>query len=113
MRGIGILKGLDEKERWIEAGDFEWRTDKEDMHMNIEAVLTDLIGEPIKTQLMRIFGRLNTFRLWTCSLLLGRIPRVIQEGNHIHHLLFVSHKQYWFTLYNKERGKERKRRDIA
>ena len=43
-----ILRGLDEIERQIEAGEFVWRTDREDVHMNIEAALTDLIGEPAK-----------------------------------------------------------------
>ncbi|KAL9677886.1 hypothetical protein QQ045_015723 [Rhodiola kirilowii] len=43
-----IIKGLEEIERKIEAGVFEWRSDREDVHMNIEAALTDLIGEPAK-----------------------------------------------------------------
>ncbi|KAK1291632.1 Argininosuccinate lyase [Acorus calamus] len=43
-----ILKGLDEIEKKIEAGEFDWRADREDVHMNIEAALTDMIGEPAK-----------------------------------------------------------------
>lgn len=43
-----ILGGLDEIERRIESGEFNWRADREDVHMNIEAALTDLIGEPAK-----------------------------------------------------------------
>lgn len=43
-----ILQGLDEIERRIENGEFNWRTDREDVHMNIEAALTDMIGEPAK-----------------------------------------------------------------
>ncbi|KAF8411363.1 hypothetical protein HHK36_003912 [Tetracentron sinense] len=43
-----ILQGLDEIERRIDAGEFVWRTDREDVHMNIEAALTDMIGEPAK-----------------------------------------------------------------
>ncbi|KAL0823301.1 hypothetical protein Bca101_046978 [Brassica carinata] len=43
-----ILGGIDEIERKIEGDQFEWRTDREDVHMNIEAALTDLIGEPAK-----------------------------------------------------------------
>ncbi|CAF1882605.1 unnamed protein product [Brassica napus] len=43
-----ILQGLDEIERKIEGDQFEWRTDRENVHMNIEAALTDLIGEPAK-----------------------------------------------------------------
>ncbi|KAL8167220.1 hypothetical protein V2J09_008719 [Rumex salicifolius] len=43
-----ILKGLSEIERMIEAGEFVWRADREDVHMNIEAALTELVGEPAK-----------------------------------------------------------------
>ncbi len=40
-----ILDGLDRIERQIEAGEFEWSVSLEDVHMNIEARLTALIGE--------------------------------------------------------------------
>ena len=40
-----IVDGLGEIERDIEAGDFEWSTALEDVHMNIEARLTERIGE--------------------------------------------------------------------
>ncbi|GAB2261771.1 hypothetical protein Droror1_Dr00002768 [Drosera rotundifolia] len=62
-----ILQGLDEIERRIEAGEFTWRTDREDVHMNIEAALTDLIGEPAKklhTARSRNDQVLTDFRLW-------------------------------------------------
>lgn len=62
-----ILQGLDEIERQIEAGEFVWRTDREDVHMNIEAGLTDLIGEPAKklhTARSRNDQVLTDFRLW-------------------------------------------------
>lgn len=39
-----ILEGLAEILRTIEAGDFEWSVDLEDVHMNIEAALTERIG---------------------------------------------------------------------
>ncbi|MCI0430711.1 MAG: argininosuccinate lyase [Rhodospirillales bacterium] len=62
-----ILGGLDLIADEIEAGSFPFRTDLEDIHMNIEARLAELIGEPA--------GRLHTarsrndqvatdFRLW-------------------------------------------------
>lgn len=44
----GILRGLGEIERQIDNGEFVWRTDREDVHMNIEAALTDLVGEAAK-----------------------------------------------------------------
>ncbi len=40
-----ILKALDSIEAEIKAGDFEWKTELEDVHMNIEARLTELVGE--------------------------------------------------------------------
>lgn len=40
-----ILEGLDAIEREIEAGRFPWRDAYEDVHMNIEARLTELVGE--------------------------------------------------------------------
>ncbi len=40
-----ILDGLNRIEAEIEAGEFEWSVELEDVHMNIEARLTELIGE--------------------------------------------------------------------
>ncbi|TCK16819.1 argininosuccinate lyase [Thiogranum longum] len=40
-----ILAGLDAIEKQIEAGEFEWSVSLEDVHMNIEARLTALVGE--------------------------------------------------------------------
>ena len=42
LQAIG--KGLDSIAREIRAGKFRWRTDLEDVHMNIEAALTKKIG---------------------------------------------------------------------
>ena len=39
-----IIQGLETIQAEIEAGNFEWRVDLEDVHMNIEARLTDRIG---------------------------------------------------------------------
>jgi argininosuccinate lyase len=65
--GDAILAGLDAVLKDIETGDFEFKTSLEDIHMNVEAALTDRIGEAA--------GRLHTgrsrndqvatdFRLW-------------------------------------------------
>jgi len=54
QEGQGILKGLDIILTEIEAGDFEFKKSLEDIHMNIEARLTDLIGD--------IAGKLHTAR---------------------------------------------------
>jgi argininosuccinate lyase len=40
-----ILGGLDKVEEEISAGDFSWSVAREDVHMNIEARLTELIGD--------------------------------------------------------------------
>ncbi|KAI3831730.1 hypothetical protein MKX03_016528 [Papaver bracteatum] len=62
-----ILQGLEEIEKCIEGGEFVWRTDREDVHMNIEAALTDLIGEPAKklhTARSRNDQVVTDLRLW-------------------------------------------------
>ncbi|MBI3506342.1 MAG: argininosuccinate lyase [Proteobacteria bacterium] len=43
-----IVKGLDGVRREIESGKFVFRTELEDIHMNVEARLAELIGEPAK-----------------------------------------------------------------
>ena len=49
-----ILEGLDRIQEEIEAGTFPWRDEYEDVHMNIEARLTELVGE--------VGGKLHTAR---------------------------------------------------
>lgn len=74
-----IIKGLEEIERQIEAGEFVWRTDREDVHMNIEAALTDLVGEPAKklhTARSRNDQVATDFRLWCRDAIDGIISRI-------------------------------------
>lgn len=74
-----ILEGLDEIEKRIENGEFAWRTDREDVHMNIEAALTDLIGEPAKklhTARSRNDQVLTDFRLWCRDAIDSIIKRI-------------------------------------
>ncbi|TDQ83912.1 argininosuccinate lyase [Dongia mobilis] len=52
--GAAIAKGLHQVKAEIEAGNFEFKTALEDIHMNVEQRLKDLIGEPA--------GRLHTAR---------------------------------------------------
>jgi len=40
-----LLKGLDQIEQEIADGEFEWSIAREDVHMNIEARLTELVGD--------------------------------------------------------------------
>ncbi|KAF9687392.1 hypothetical protein SADUNF_Sadunf02G0088800 [Salix dunnii] len=76
-----ILNGLDEIQRKIEAGEFEWREDREDVHMNIEATLTEMIGEPAKklhTARSRNDQVLTDFKLW-CRDAIDRIAASIKN----------------------------------
>lgn len=76
-----ILQGLDEIERSIEAGEFAWRTDREDVHMNIEAALTDMIGEPAKklhTARSRNDQVVTDLRLWCRDAIDGIVTRIRQ-----------------------------------
>lgn len=76
-----ILSGLNEIERRIEAGEFMWRTDREDVHMNIEAALTDLIGEPAKklhTARSRNDQVVTDLRLW-CRDAIDKMIRCIKQ----------------------------------
>lgn len=45
QEALDIEAGLNDIQEQIEAGSFEWSTQLEDVHMNIEARLTDAIGE--------------------------------------------------------------------
>lgn len=90
-----ILKGLSQIERQIEAGEFVWRTDREDVHMNIEAALTDLVGEPAKklhTARSRNDQVSTDFRLW-CR---DAIDTIIQC---IKHLQVVYFSLVWVMDY--------------
>ena len=74
-----ILAGLDEIEKRIRNGEFVWRADREDVHMNIEAALTDLIGEPAKklhTARSRNDQVATDFRLWCRDAIDSIIERI-------------------------------------
>ncbi|ONK72438.1 uncharacterized protein A4U43_C04F19430 [Asparagus officinalis] len=76
-----ILSGLDEIKKRIEAGEFVWRTDREDVHMNIEAALTDLIGEPAKklhTARSRNDQVVTDLRLW-CRDSIDKTVKLIRQ----------------------------------
>ena len=62
-----ILDGLKQIEGEIESGAFEFKTELEDIHLNIEQRLTDLIGEPgrrLHTARSRNDQVATDFRLW-------------------------------------------------
>lgn len=75
-----ILEGLDKIERSIEKGEFVWRTDREDVHMNIEAALIDMIGEPAKklhTARSRNDQVMTDFRLWCRDAIDSLVDQII------------------------------------
>lgn len=88
-----ILEGLDRIAAEIEAGTFPWRAEHEDLHLNVEARLTELIGEPARrlhTARSRNDQVALDSRLWlrgaTGEVLadLGRLRRVCVERAEVH-----------------------------
>ena len=62
-----ILGGLEQIEAEIAAGTFEFTTELEDIHLNIEQRLTDLVGEPgrrLHTARSRNDQVATDFKLW-------------------------------------------------
>ncbi len=79
-----IVEGLDEIEKRIESGKFDWRADREDVHMNVEAALIDLVGEPAK--------KLHTAR--------SRNDQVKFHSIHFSSVFLSARKQNW-TIVKK------------
>lgn len=80
-----IVDGLQQIQAEIEAGSFDWRVDLEDVHMNIEARLTDRIGvtgKKLHTGRSRNGQVATDIRLWLrdeIDTILAEITR-LQEG---------------------------------
>jgi len=80
-----IIDGLKTIQGEIEAGNFDWRVDLEDVHMNIEARLTDRIGitgKKLHTGRSRNDQVATDIRLWLrdeIDLILAEITR-LQQG---------------------------------
>ncbi|WP_417660965.1 argininosuccinate lyase [Pseudomonas sp.] len=80
-----IIEGLGKVQREIEAGQFDWSIEREDVHMNIEARLTDLIGitgKKLHTGRSRNDQVATDIRLWLrdeIDIILGEITR-LQQG---------------------------------
>jgi argininosuccinate lyase len=76
-----IIAGLERIEREIEAGDFPFSAALEDIHMNIEARLTELIGEPgrkLHTARSRNDQVATDLRLWVRDAI-DRTDRLLQD----------------------------------
>lgn len=80
-----IIDGLREIQAEIEAGQFDWRVDLEDVHMNIEARLTEqvgIVGKKLHTGRSRNDQVATDIRLWLrdeIDLILSELTR-LQEG---------------------------------
>ncbi|SDT21203.1 argininosuccinate lyase [Halopseudomonas xinjiangensis] len=80
-----IIDGLKQIQAEIEAGEFDWRVDLEDVHMNIEARLTDRIGitgKKLHTGRSRNDQVATDIRLWLreeIDIILGELKR-LQSG---------------------------------
>jgi argininosuccinate lyase len=80
-----IIEGLTQIRGEIEAGQFEWRVELEDVHMNIEARLTDRIGitgKKLHTGRSRNDQVATDIRLWLrdeIDVILGELQR-LQSG---------------------------------
>jgi len=76
-----ILTGLSEIEAEIEAGEFEWSISREDVHMNIEARLTDKIGiagKKLHTGRSRNDQVATDIRLYMRSAIAGIVTQLIR-----------------------------------
>ncbi|MCJ8170518.1 argininosuccinate lyase [Atopomonas sediminilitoris] len=80
-----IIDGLTAIRSDIEAGQFDWRVDLEDVHMNIEAKLTErvgIVGKKLHTGRSRNDQVATDIRLWLreeIDVILGEITR-LQQG---------------------------------
>ena len=124
-----ILQGLDEIEASIEDGRFDFSPSLEDIHMNIEARLTEAIGEPgrkLHTARSRNDQVATDFRLWLRDVidevdrLLQGLQRVLLDRAEMHHdwvmpgfthlqaaqpVTFGHHLMAYVEMFGRDRGR--------
>ncbi|MEL6962318.1 MAG: argininosuccinate lyase [Pseudomonadota bacterium] len=124
-----ILAGLDAIEAKIEVGDFDFSPSLEDIHMNIEARLTEAIGEPgrkLHTARSRNDQIATDFRLWLRDVidgvdgLLQDLQRVLLSRAEAHHdwvmpgfthlqaaqpVVFGHHLMAYVEMFGRDRGR--------
>lgn len=73
-----IVRGLDQLEREIEAGTFRWKDALEDVHMNLEAALTERVpaGAKLQTGRSRNDQVATDLRLWMRAQIAGDLRAV-------------------------------------
>ena len=88
-----ILAGLEQIEQEIESGAFPWRDEYEDVHMNIEARLTELIG-PVGGKLHTARSRndqvATDLRLW----LRGALARLVEDQQRLARVLVAEAERH-------------------
>ena len=88
-----ILAGLEQIEQEIESGAFPWRDEYEDVHMNIEARLTELIG-PVGGKLHTARSRndqvATDLRLW----LRGALARIVEDQQRLARVLVAEAERH-------------------
>ena len=91
--GAAILGGLDTIEGEITGGTFPFRDQYEDIHMNVEARLAELIGEPsgrLHTARSRNDQVATDFRLWVRD----ACDRTVQQLQALQHALLARAEQH-------------------
>ncbi|MEM8948533.1 MAG: argininosuccinate lyase [Pseudomonadota bacterium] len=124
-----ILSGLEAIKTSIEAGEFDFSPGLEDIHMNIEARLTEAIGEPgrkLHTARSRNDQVATDFRLWLRDAVddidqfLKELQRVLLERAEAHHdwvmpgfthlqaaqpVTFGHHLMAYVEMFGRDRGR--------
>jgi len=88
-----ILAGLEQVEQEIESGTFPWRDEYEDVHMNIEARLTELVGEvggKLHTARSRNDQVATDLRLW----LRGALARIVEDQQRLARVLVAEAERH-------------------
>jgi len=88
-----ILEGLDRIQEEIESGAFPWRDEYEDVHMNVEARLTELIGElggKLHTARSRNDQVATDLRLW----LRRALARIVEAQQELARVLVAEAERY-------------------
>jgi len=124
-----IVSGLQKIGSSIEAGEFDWDAAKEDVHMNIEAALTEAIGDAggrLHTARSRNDQVATDMRLWTreaCGLVINDIDALLavladQAEAHLDYLMpgythlqraqpirLSHHLLAWAEMLERDRGR--------
>jgi argininosuccinate lyase len=94
---VAIERGLAQVRGEIERGEFEWRIDLEDVHLNVEKRLTDLVGDAGKrlhTGRSRNDQVATDLRLW----LRGEVDRIVVVVRALQRALVAQAKRHAATV---------------